>query len=140
MAKEVGEKKTKRKTAKPRRAGRKPKERERLPTEQEVKILASYFLTNREISAVTNIAKRTLERHFGEALKIGRDLAGASIKRKQFQLALGGNTALLIWLGKVYLGQKEMKDPLPDDQEQTNFVYKTQWGALDEFGDSETND
>jgi hypothetical protein len=31
----------------------------------------------------------------------------ASLKRKQFQVAMRGNPALLIWLGKQYLGQSD---------------------------------
>jgi hypothetical protein len=78
-----------------------------------------------------------LQRNFGGPLKKGRGLARGSLKRKQFQVAMGGNVTMLIWLGKVYLKQRELRDPPPVDDGDTTFVYKTQWGALDEFGDGE---
>jgi hypothetical protein len=34
----------------------------------------------------------------------------ASLRRAQFATALKGNTAMLIWLGKQYLEQREQRD------------------------------
>jgi hypothetical protein len=140
MAKKVEGKKPARKSDNPRRtptnpngAGRHKKDHERHPREIEVQILASYFLTDREISAVLNVPLRTLQRNFGGPLKKGRDNASGSLKRKQFQVAMGGNVTMLIWLGKVWLGQKELQAPPPKPEGDAVYVYKTRWGTLDEF-------
>ena len=49
----------------------------------------------------------TLQRNFGAAIKRGREHGKQSLKRMQFKAAEEGNAALLIWLGKQYLGQKD---------------------------------
>ena len=36
-----------------------------------------------------------------------RSIGKTSIRRRQFQVAEKGNTSMLIWLGKQYLGQRE---------------------------------
>lgn len=33
-----------------------------------------------------------------------------SLRRKQIEAALGGNTTMMVWLGKQYLGQKEKSE------------------------------
>jgi hypothetical protein len=74
---------------------------------EKVKKLASMGLTVPEIAAVLECSKRTLERRFDASIKEGRERLNASLKRKQFQVAMRGNPALLIWLGKQYLGQSD---------------------------------
>lgn len=55
--------------------------------------------------------ERWCERHFkqkfAEIFKQKRQSGKISLRRAQFQAALKGNTALLIWLGKQYLDQSE---------------------------------
>lgn len=54
------------------------------------------------------VEKRCKEKYdlpFTEVFKQKRAGGRISLRRKQYQAALGGNTALLIWLGKQYLGQ-----------------------------------
>ncbi|HMB02936.1 MAG TPA: hypothetical protein VKP69_04240, partial [Isosphaeraceae bacterium] len=49
-----------------------------------------------------------MERNAGGAgVGTGRLRFHASLKRLQFHAAKKGSAALLIWLGKVYLGQRE---------------------------------
>ena len=69
--------------------------------------LASLGLTNPEIAAIMNCSPDTLERHHREILARGREMASASVRRKQFQLAQRGNTTMLVWLGKNLCGQKD---------------------------------
>lgn len=59
------------------------------------------------------IERRCKEEHdctFAELYK--RKSAGGkiSIRRKQMQVALAGNTTMLIWLGKQYLGQTDKQE------------------------------
>lgn len=39
-----------------------------------------------------------------------RSIGKTSIRRRQFQVAEKGNTSMLIWLGKQYLGQSEKQE------------------------------
>lgn len=72
-----------------------------------VKDLASIFCTMNEIAAVVGCSVDTLERRYAEALKRGRETAKSSLRRLQWKAAKKGNTSILIWLGKNYLGQRE---------------------------------
>jgi hypothetical protein len=74
---------------------------------RKVKQLAGAGLTVAEIAAFLDCSKDTLERRFAASLKEGRERLNASLKRKQFIVAMGGNPTMLIWLGKQYLGQEE---------------------------------
>lgn len=67
--------------------------------------IASYF----HVSADT-IERRVRELHnmtFAQYFATHRGAGYASLRRKQYQLALKGNPALLIWLGKQWLGQAD---------------------------------
>jgi hypothetical protein len=60
-----------------------------------------------ELAAITGVSEDTLYRNFAGAIKRGRALRNASLRRKQFEVADSGNPTMLIWLGKQYLGQKD---------------------------------
>lgn len=72
--------------------------------------LAAMFCTDEEIADFFDCAESTLKRRFREELKRGRSVGKMSLKRKQYDQAMGGNTAMLIWLGKQYLGQRDKVD------------------------------
>ncbi len=60
--------------------------------------------------SVDTIERRVLEKTgmgFAEYFKQKRGQGKIPIRRKQMQLALGGNVTMLIWLGKQYLEQKD---------------------------------
>jgi AraC-like DNA-binding protein len=86
-----------------------PRARVKLDADQ-IRDLAAIGCTDTEIAQIARISEKTLQRRFVAALKEGRGQLRMSIRRKQLELALAGNTALLIFLGKVYLHQKEQKD------------------------------
>lgn len=71
-----------------------------------VEALARIQCTDDEIAAVLKIAVSTLQ-NFRAVIKTGREHGKQSLKRMQFKAAEEGNAALLIWLGKQYLGQKD---------------------------------
>ena len=79
----------------------------------ELEELARIGCTNDEIVAVLSnsvkgrISWNTLDRNYGDVIKKGRDEMKASLRRSQFRLALEGNPAMNIWLGKQLLGQRE---------------------------------
>ena len=72
-----------------------------------VEKLAAVGLTTREISDITGVPTRTLEHKCADAMRIGRSKMAASIKRKQYEVAMSGSVPMLIWLGKIYLGQRD---------------------------------
>lgn len=87
--------------------------------EKRVIELASKGLTVQEIGAFENVSHDTITRRFASALEKGRLLCNGGLRRKQVQLAMRGDTKLLIWLGKQRLGQSdkteniERRAPLP---------------------------
>lgn len=75
-----------------------------------VEDLAAIGCTDAEISAICRVSERTIQRRCREAIDIGRARLKSSLKRKQVELALDGNVAMLIWLGKQYLDQRDRQD------------------------------
>jgi AraC-like DNA-binding protein len=74
---------------------------------RQVEALASIMCTTEEIAAVVGCSKDTLERRFMAALENGRLRGKQSIRRKMYHLAMEGNTTMLIWLSKQYLGHAD---------------------------------
>lgn len=54
--------------------------------------------------------KEKFNRTFSEVSKEFRGVGKLSLRRKQFQEAMKGNTKLLIWLGKQYLEQRDKRE------------------------------
>jgi hypothetical protein len=61
--------------------------------------------------------KRTYELGFADAYKKFSATGKTSLRRYQFEAAKKGNTTMLIWLGKQYLGQTDKPDPEEFDEE-----------------------
>ena len=76
-----------------------------------VEKLAEMFCTQDEIAAFLDISKRTLlrDKEFCQYYKKGNDNAKCSLRRKQFKLA-DTNAAMAIFLGKNYLGQRDVQN------------------------------
>jgi hypothetical protein len=72
-----------------------------------VQRLAEYGLNNTEIAEYFDVDEGTIRKGFSEFLAKGRLNVKTKLRMKQIQIALKGNPALLIWLGKIMLGQKE---------------------------------
>jgi hypothetical protein len=77
------------------------------------------ILVNEEIAEFCNVSTKTLQRNYVHLIKKGREMGRISLRRAQFEKALGGNVAMQIWLGKQHLDQKEKieqtnyNEPLP---------------------------
>lgn len=54
--------------------------------------------------------KEKFNRTFSDVSKEFRGVGKLSLRRKQFQEAMKGNTKLLIWLGKQYLEQRDKRE------------------------------
>ena len=74
---------------------------------QLIEKLCSEGGTVREIADLFDVSPVTLRRNYSLAIRKGRAELYQSLRRKQVSVALGGNTALLIWLGKNLLGQRD---------------------------------
>ncbi len=72
-----------------------------------VEELAGLNCSFEEISRIVGVSVRTLHRSYGTVIKRGLETAKTSLKRKQFEVAMKGNPTMLIWLGKIILGQKD---------------------------------
>ena len=71
--------------------------------------LAAVMCTQEEIAGILDVSVDTLQRNpeFCGIYKKAQETAKMSLRRSQYKRALNGDTTMLIWLGKVYLGQKE---------------------------------
>lgn len=78
-----------------------------------VEKLAHIFCTKDEIAALLGVDPGTLyaDKVFQETYKKGREGGKMSLRRMQMKLA-EKNTAMAVWLGKQYLGQRD----LPNDE------------------------
>ena len=93
---------------------------------EEVEKLASYHCTNTEIADFFNIPIKTLEYNFAKLIQKAKSQTKQRLRKAQLEVALNGNTSMLIWLGKNILGQQDQpvtegsKQPLPwsDDENQ----------------------
>jgi AraC-like DNA-binding protein len=78
--------------------------------ERQIRELAKIHCTMEEIAAVMGCSVDTLERRFADIIKEERSIGKSSLRRWQFKAAQSGNSALLIWLGKQYLNQRDKED------------------------------
>jgi len=79
---------------------------------EQVKQLAAIQCSYDEMASVLGCDPSTLTRRFAQAIKKGRDIGFTSLKRKQYEMAMKGNTTMLIWLGKQYLGQADSRQSI----------------------------
>lgn len=74
---------------------------------EQVRKLAAIDCSYAEMAAVLGCDPKTLTNRFSQAIQKGRQEGCASLKRKQFELAMAGHPTMLIWLGKQRLGQRD---------------------------------
>ena len=94
-----------------------------------VKKLCAIQCTGQEIADVLDVSYDTLERRVKEVYRISfadyikKHSANGkmSLRRKQHEVAMNGNTTMLVWLGKHYLGQtdKQIVDNTSSDGSMT---------------------
>ena len=70
--------------------------------------IAGWF--NCSIDTIENRVKEVHGITFSEYFSQKRSSGRISLRRKQYEAAMSGNTALLIWLGKQYLNQSDKQD------------------------------
>jgi hypothetical protein len=95
--------------------------------------------TRKEISDWFECSEDTIDRRCQEEFGISfaayydqKSVNGKmSLRRKQYEQAMCGNTTMLLWLGKQYLGQKDKQEVSTDPQSPIqqitlNYVPKSQ--------------
>ncbi|MBM3712710.1 MAG: hypothetical protein FJW56_04635 [Actinobacteria bacterium] len=86
---------------------RKKKKIKEISNEEMIEKLAEKGLSKREIAEFLEINETTFDRNYGSFYTKGRKTLKMKLREKQIDIAMNGNPAMLIWLGKVYLGQKD---------------------------------
>lgn len=102
-------------------AGRPKKEFTEAQIEQ-IKALARCHCPDSEIAAFMHVGENTIKRHFGPLIKEERESGRASIRAKQFKLAMAGDKTMLVWLGKQLLGQKDKNEIQQDNTGKTEVI------------------
>jgi AraC-like DNA-binding protein len=77
--------------------------------------LASVGCTVGEIASVLGCNRSTLQRRFAAAIEKGFEEGNASLRKKQFELAMTGDRTMLVWLGKQRLGQSDQRPESVED-------------------------
>ncbi len=75
--------------------------------EKLVRALAHVHCTMEEIASACDCSVDTLENRFSDVIKHERNFGKMSLRKKQFEVAIDGSVPMLIWLGRVHLGQKD---------------------------------
>lgn len=83
---------------------------------QQFEEMCGISCTKAEIASVLKMSEDTLEHkikeHYGETFSVAykrfQGTGKQSLRRMQLQAAQNGNVTMLIWLGKQWLGQKEI--------------------------------
>ena len=88
-----------------------------------VEKLANIQCTQEEIASFLNISVRTLQRdeEFCRIYKKGIENGKMSLRRYQYKLA-EKNTAMAIFLGKQYLGQKDIVEDIVNNTDETRLI------------------
>lgn len=80
--------------------------------EQQIFQLAAFQCTLDEIAAVMKCCVETLVNNYKDLIHKGKEAGKTSLRRAQFRAAMNGNAAMLIWLGKQYLDQKDQREAI----------------------------
>ena len=63
--------------------------------------------TDQEIADYVGCERSTITKRFSQILTKARAGRNIQLRKKQYQIAMEGNPTMLVWLGKVHLGQRE---------------------------------
>ena len=69
--------------------------------------MAMVGCSNEEIGLILGCSADTLANNYSEAIKEGKAKRNYNLRKLQYEAAKRGNVAMMIWLGKQWLGQKE---------------------------------
>ena len=104
--------------------------------------LCSLHCTGEEIAGILDIDYDTLNTRikekygygFSDYFKKKSAKGSASLRRRQYELAMDGNPTMLVWLGKQYLGQVDKQELNANVKTEVNTISD----LMDELSDNET--
>ena len=82
----------------------------------EIEKLYTIDCTDQDIADHLGISRKTVQRRkkndkkWQKAMRYGYAKGNRSLRAKQYQVALSGNTTMLVWLGKNRLGQTDKQE------------------------------
>ena len=87
---------------------------------EEVYKLAYFHCTLVEMASFFKCDRNTLSSNYSAEIAKGKSEGKIRLRKKQYEVAMRGNTTMLIWLGKQILGQNDQNvgddySPLPID-------------------------
>lgn len=77
---------------------------------EQLKVLARSHCPDSEIAAFVGLSESTMRRRFDTLLKTQREIGKCNLRARQYQMAMSGDRAMAIWVGKQILGQREKFD------------------------------
>lgn len=77
---------------------------------EQVEKLAAINCSMAEIASIVGCSVDTLQRNYAVVIEKGRHKMRVSLKRKQYELAMEGDRTMLVWLGKIILGQRDQAE------------------------------
>jgi hypothetical protein len=84
--------------------------------EEQIREMASTGAPDYEIADAIGWNVNDLLSRFGPVLKQARATRALTLRKKQTEVALGGNSSLLTFLGKYDLGQNDRRDDFYDPE------------------------
>ena len=75
-----------------------------------VEMLASFGCSTVEIAKLHNCDEHTIRKRFKDELERGRESMKIKLRQLQWKTAESGSNAMLIFLGKQYLGQSDRNE------------------------------
>jgi hypothetical protein len=84
--------------------------------EDKVRKLAERQWSNVQIASFFDVDESTIRKRFPELLAKGREKGKGYLRDLQWKAATNGNSTMLVWLGKQYLGQTDKTDPSINQQ------------------------
>ncbi len=75
-----------------------------------IRSLAQIGCTLTEIASIIGVNEKTIRRRASDEMEKGHNEMRTTLRRWQYLKAKDGNVAMLIWLGKQFLGQRERID------------------------------
>lgn len=82
---------------------------------EEIWKLARIGCTLREMSFMTGLSEESIRKNFAVEIEHGQGASKRALRKKQFDKAMEGSDRMLVWLGKQYLGQKDVVADTDDD-------------------------
>ena len=77
---------------------------------KQVEQLAGFGCTNTEIASFFGCSKDLISKSYSKNVAKGQDSGKIRLRKYQWTPAKNGNVAMLIWLGKQYLGQTDKQE------------------------------